>query len=186
MTFVETLVSGITIAILSSWLTVRLAMNRFQNEKWWELKAKTYMRAIESLHHQKSSAKKHYEREVEQVPYSLDYLSNLAKQSLEGRRTLEEIVDTGSFILPTNVRDAIVDYNTVVNDPQLDYVTYFDTVCFEAQKCLDIIIPLARQDLSRKPFADVQILTKKYYERIKDKGSVFQSKQLVKNENSIG
>src|SRR5439155_19344811 len=47
--FITTLLSGLFVAIVTSLLTVRLAVWRFHSEKWWERKAELYSRLMEAL-----------------------------------------------------------------------------------------------------------------------------------------
>ena len=58
---VKALIPGIIIACLASILTVRLAIRRFHEEKWWEKKQEMYSRLLEILHHLKKYASEHYE-----------------------------------------------------------------------------------------------------------------------------
>jgi hypothetical protein len=48
MLFLSSL-SGLLIAIVTSFLTVRLAVWRFHSEKWWEKKAEIYAKLLEAL-----------------------------------------------------------------------------------------------------------------------------------------
>ena len=44
---------GIAIAILSSFITVRLSLARFRSEKWWEKKVTSYEKVIEAFYFSK-------------------------------------------------------------------------------------------------------------------------------------
>ena len=55
---------GIFIATLTSILTVRLAIRRFHQEKWWEKKQEMYSNLLETLHHLKNFASEHYEGQI--------------------------------------------------------------------------------------------------------------------------
>ena len=60
MTFLGTLITGIVIAVVSSFVsarvTVHYALKRFHSEKWWERKAEAYGAILEALHHVRNHA----------------------------------------------------------------------------------------------------------------------------------
>ena len=45
-----TILSGLLIAVATSFLTVWLALRRFRSEKWWERKAELYSKLVEALY----------------------------------------------------------------------------------------------------------------------------------------
>lgn len=49
-TLLATIASGLFIAVITSLLTVWLALRRFRSEKWWERKAELYSKLIEALY----------------------------------------------------------------------------------------------------------------------------------------
>ncbi len=48
--------SAVLVAVITSVLTVRLALRRFYSEKWWERKISAYTEIIKSLHHVREHA----------------------------------------------------------------------------------------------------------------------------------
>lgn len=48
--------SAVLVAIITSIITVRLALRRFYSEKWWEKKSSAYSEIIKSLHHVREHA----------------------------------------------------------------------------------------------------------------------------------
>jgi hypothetical protein len=57
----KTVLPSLILAIFTSILTVYFALRRFQKEKWWEKKEETYSKLLETLHHLKNYAAKHFE-----------------------------------------------------------------------------------------------------------------------------
>ena len=62
------LLTGVGIAAVSSWITVRLSIKQFRNQRWWEKKVETYQRVIEAFHNSKK--------------YSSEYLTTESNPSL--------------------------------------------------------------------------------------------------------
>lgn len=50
---VVNLLVGVPVALLTSWLTVKFALRRFQSEKWFERRVDAYTKVIEALHFMK-------------------------------------------------------------------------------------------------------------------------------------
>ena len=58
---IKIVIPGVLIAALTSYITVRLSIRRFHQEKWWEKKVEMYSRLLVTLHLMKDYAVKHYE-----------------------------------------------------------------------------------------------------------------------------
>ena len=52
-TFLTSLAVGVMVAIVSAYVTVRLALSRFRAEQWWTRKADAYASILEALHYSK-------------------------------------------------------------------------------------------------------------------------------------
>ena len=61
MEIVLTIISGVAIAGLSSWITVQLSQRQFRTEKWWEMKATAYSNLLGTIHDAKAFSEEHLE-----------------------------------------------------------------------------------------------------------------------------
>jgi len=48
------LLPGLLIAVVTAIVTIHLSIKRFHSERWWERKADSYSRIVESLHQMKA------------------------------------------------------------------------------------------------------------------------------------
>ena len=95
---VFTLLAGVPVALLSAWVTVRLALRRFQSERMFERRIDAYVQVLESMH-----AVKHYlERQVwaHELNYTIptDRTDALAKEYDSGLVDLRRYTDLGSVL----------------------------------------------------------------------------------------
>lgn len=93
------IVTAIFIAVVSAFVTVRLSLNRFYVEKWWERKANAYTTIIEAIHHMR-----HYCNEQLDAASEDRDLSEKREKELESRRKdaadeIQKAIDVGSFVL---------------------------------------------------------------------------------------
>ena len=102
------IVSGLLIAIVTSILTVHLAIRRFYKEKWWEKKHEAYSNLLKALHHLKNYAAEHYEGSVNPRYITDEKKDELTKDWKKFSREFELSRDLASFQL-SNEAVAILD-----------------------------------------------------------------------------
>ena len=99
MTILGNLFVGIIIAIVTSIITVWLALKRFRSERWWERKADAYSTIVKSLHHMKI----YCEETIEELESHKDMSEEDSKVLYaKFKEAIEEIAkakDVGSFII---------------------------------------------------------------------------------------
>jgi hypothetical protein len=110
-----TLLSGLFIAVVTSILTVRLALWRFHSEKWWERKAELYSRLMEALfdmhsfNRQMLEAFEHPERQDSaQREKQEKHLESLGSRNQKAADEVQKIAVIGSFIVSDAVANDLV------------------------------------------------------------------------------
>ena len=83
------IVSGVVIAILTSYVTVRLSLWQFRSERWWERKVELYSDVLEALYRIRS----HAANFVDGVDMKTEELS------LEGRKEVERAISVGTLLM---------------------------------------------------------------------------------------
>ena len=83
------IVPGIIIAILTSYITVYLSLWQFRSERWWERKAELYSDVLEALYRIRS----HAANFVDGIDMKTEDLS------LEGRKEVERAISVGTLLL---------------------------------------------------------------------------------------
>ncbi|MFY7927489.1 MAG: hypothetical protein ACOVS5_01345 [Oligoflexus sp.] len=90
--------AGIPVAILTAWVTVKLALRRFQSEKWFERRVDAYTKVIEALHFMRQST----ERQLRAAERGAEIPADAEREMLERYATcladLRRLSDMGSLI----------------------------------------------------------------------------------------
>lgn len=150
-TILISIISAIFIAATSSWITVRLAISRFRDEKWWEKKVSAYEIVIEALHNLKVSSDAHCDAYFLHKELSDEQEKLFREQSESGRTAVERAVNIGSFILSPTCHDRLKAYlkdaSSASNAP--DYFTHLDEHGAAINRCLNDVIEMAKKDIRK-------------------------------------
>ncbi len=140
------------VAVVTSFLTVRLALRRFYKEKWWEKKHETYSHLLETIHHLKNYAAEHYEDQI-----SPDYMTEEKRQKLtrdmtKFYREFTKLRDLASFHLSDEAL-AILDEYEKKKAEASNSKTIFEWIdgdLVAASQCLEALKEAAKRDLKVK------------------------------------
>lgn len=144
--------SAIFIAVISSWVTVRLALRRFYSEKWWERKAEAYSEIIEALYDVYNSIVTTLKRGdwgAKQVPEEIREI--ISERSEEGYYKIVRAVGIGAFIISDEAVDELTKLHRKTNMP-LGEILYdsLDERRSLYKQAIDTIRELAKKDLKVK------------------------------------
>ena len=115
--FVMTLLTGLFIAVVTSILTVWLALWRFHSEKWWERKAELYSRLMEALFDMHSYKRQWLEDYVEsgigeqssaKEEKRKKHLDSLWSRHQKASDEVQKIAVIGAFIVSDAVADDLM------------------------------------------------------------------------------
>jgi hypothetical protein len=144
--------SSVVIAIITAIITVRLALNRFYAEKWWERKYSSYASVIESLHHVKNHADTNLTFALRNREISAEGDAHL-NSKLEGAMAeLRMQLDIGAFLLSkeaVNVMNKLMlelEQSTSVESWQ----EHLELKIIAVNKCLPRMRLIARNELNAK------------------------------------
>ncbi len=98
------IITGLIIAPLSSYITVRLSLARFKEEKRWERKVTAYERVLDGLHIiKKNNTEWENAFNANKPTPPTEKLEELDVKRKEAMDFLERAVDLGRFLLPQDV-----------------------------------------------------------------------------------
>jgi len=148
----KALLPGIVISALTAILTVRLAIRRFHEEKWWEKKQEVYSSLLVTLHHLKNYAAEHYEGEIDP-----NYITDEKSQELRNdwkkcSREFAKLKDLASFHL-SNESVAILDQYEKKKAEASSAGNIFEWIegdLAAASECLEKLKKAAKRDLKVK------------------------------------
>jgi hypothetical protein len=145
----KVILSGIVIATLTSLITVRLAIRRFHEEKWWEKKQEMYSSLLETLHRIKNYTEEIYEGEIDPSYITVEKKEELARDWKMFSRDFAKMIDLASFHL-SNEAVAILDQYKKEKTIAHKSDTIFECIDGDlaaVSKCLENLKKAAKNDL---------------------------------------
>ena len=145
-----TLLASIPIALLTSWVTVRFALRRFQSEKWFERRVDAYTKVVESLHYMKhcterqiAAARRGYEmpKEIEE---------ELVASYRKGLADLRRLTDMGALLFSAEAVAVLDTLNKELSEAT-DEQSWWENLDAESAaitKCLSALRPIAKRELN--------------------------------------
>ena len=94
-----TILSGVAIAGLSSWITVHLSLKRFRTEKWWEKRAEAYSNLLGAIHDAKAFAENNLEADQRNRELTEEEDKELRSKSKRAEGEIYRAMDVGAFYL---------------------------------------------------------------------------------------
>ena len=94
-----TIVSGILIAAVTSWISVRLAIRQFYSQKWWERKADAYASIVEALYHVKHNLETEMSAEEFGAQLSAETKEEIKRKYKESFQQINRAEGMGAFII---------------------------------------------------------------------------------------
>lgn len=148
-----TLSSGLIVAVVSSLLTVRLALRRFYSEKWWERKAAAYTAIMESMHHVREHADTHLAFELNGRELPADGKDKLDRELRQAVADLRRHRDVGSLVISAEATAALNElFQELEKSAQIgherSFFEYLDYRVGALDRSLQNMRRMARQDLS--------------------------------------
>lgn len=146
------IVAGILIAVVSSWITVQLSLIKFQKEKLWEKKLESYSNIIESLHNLKEylSSEESFETgERDREHVSKEFLDRLVGKYISSNEAVKKYKDIGELILPSEAILLLEKYYKEIKVERESYYEHVDETLHATNLCLKEMISFAKTDLNK-------------------------------------
>lgn len=144
------LLAGIPVALLTSWLTVKFALRRFQSEKWFERRVDAYTKVIEALHFMSRCVEAQLRAAMRNAELSNEIEEEFIASYRKGLADLRRLTDMGSLIFS---QEAIVVLNALNTELQAasDAYTWWEHLDAEGaaiSKCIIELRKIAKRDLN--------------------------------------
>jgi hypothetical protein len=145
--------SSLGIAVVTSLVSVRLALRRFYSEKWWERKSASYIAIIESLHHLREHADTHLTFEMKDLKLPTEGAELLERNLKQAMADLRKHRDIGSFVISEEAMSILnslfAELDKSVEIGRLkSYVEYLDYRVGAIDETLGQLRGVAKRDLS--------------------------------------
>jgi hypothetical protein len=106
-TVAVSLVGQLAVGLLIAWVTVRLALGRFREEKWWERKYDAYSEMLTALHRMRKSFGEEAALDLRDVKPSDEQKAEWDSDFRAGKSTIARHTDLGDFLLSPSACKAI-------------------------------------------------------------------------------
>ncbi len=142
--------ASLTTAVVTSKITVRLAIKRFYAEKWWERKSAAYAQVIEALHHLREHADTNLTFSYLEKDLPIEGEKELVDKLQQAMAELRKQRDIGSFVISV---EAVVELNKLFSElekstKERDWQAYLDCRLTAIDRCIPEIRRIAKFDLA--------------------------------------
>lgn len=95
-----TVASGIPVALLTAWLTVKFSLKRFRSEKWFERRMDAYTKLIDSLHLMRHTNDRQLRAAYRGVELPKETEEQLVGSYLKGLAEVRRLTDVVALLFP--------------------------------------------------------------------------------------
>lgn len=138
-------------ALFSAWITVKLSLPKFRQERLWDRKAVAYERIIEAFHKSKMFSSEHLNAKFQNSDVVEDRDNELCRLYSEAREEISRATDIGSFTLSARALELLAEYQKESRYDDSDpNPSWLDVLQFEnsvTDKYLNLLIAEAKRDL---------------------------------------
>lgn len=148
------IIPGILIAVVTSFLTVRLAIRQFYAQKWWERKQEAYSEIMEALFRFQRYHRRWMYIEGKSMPVSNEHAVNLGQEYDDAVGKLEKAAAIGAYIISDEAA-ALIDtvlreenrlLQEMVNE-RISSMEYFSGSKQAIDTCIATLRDVAKRDL---------------------------------------
>ena len=149
---IKSLLIGAVVAVITAWITVKLALRRFYTEKWWERKAQAYSETIGSLAKMRICFDKWEEELFEHKYVSPETRRKANEEYVSAKRVIENAVAVGSFIVSEEAAQVLGSFFKELQkeDIQGDWLNDLDRHHGEVIKCIASLREIANRELKKR------------------------------------
>ena len=144
-----TVLAGIPIALITAWVTVRLALRRFQSETWFERRIEAYTRVIESLHCMKQITERQVRAERRGIEIPTDAESELVEAYCHALADLRRVTDLGALVFSADAIHLLEQLDKALNEAsdEQSWWEHLDADAAAIKMCLISIRNVAKREL---------------------------------------
>jgi len=124
----------LVVGLVTAFVTVRLTLGRFREERWWERKAQAYADLFQALFDVQWHAKRHLEEIEEGAHFVEGYMKQLADRASAGYMAIRKYAAIGPFLFSPATATRLaqleksLDQRTYNLDPHEEFSETLDAV----------------------------------------------------------
>jgi len=145
------IVNAISI-FLASWLTVRLALQKFYTQKWWERKAQAYSEIIGSLAKKRTCFDRWWDEELGHKEIVVEARKKVDEEYASAKRVIEDTAAVGSFIVSEEAAEVLRFSLTELQKENMkeDWLKDRDRQHGKVINCITRLREIAKRELSKR------------------------------------
>lgn len=127
------LAPALVVGVVTALVTVRLALSRFRQERWWERKAQAYADLFEALFNVQWHAKRQIEAIEEGAHFVEGYMEGLSERASAGYLSIRKLAAIGPFLFSAETANRLAALEKSLDrpsreDPHDEYSDALDAV----------------------------------------------------------
>ncbi len=160
--FALSIMSGIVIATITAWVTVRLSLRQFYKEKWWERRAKAYQNIIEALYDMKRftdeclAGYREWEysqmdgQEVEVSEESARRHQELLRKHKDAAENIDRVTAIGAFVISAKAIKYLTELQAELEDAKRipDDDVQMENEAAALGRCIERVRECAKKELN--------------------------------------
>jgi len=111
---------ALVVGIVTAFVTVRLALSRFRQERWWERKAQAYADLFEALFDVQWHARRRIEEIEEGSQFVEGYMQRLADRASTGYSEIRKYAAIGPFLFSSETASRLAQLEKSLDRPSHD------------------------------------------------------------------
>ena len=147
------LATSLVIAVVTSLLTVRLALQRFRRERWWDRKAESYSRIVEALHGLVDFYEVSFDDHISHRERNEDQEAKMEAEFEQHRREVRKATGIGAFIISEKIAKVLSSLEKESHKNRREAQSsfeWYDSQTATFRKALLEVRRLAKEDLEVK------------------------------------
>jgi len=146
---VQTLVTAILVAVLTSLLSVHLALKKYRTEKWWEKKLECYIDTIHAMNEIINFCDGLIAEELDGEDIPKKRIENLRKGFHKGRLFLDTQLNIGHLLMSEEAHKELLLLDVAFNraEKESDFMGKITEIRVKTEECIYSFIRHAKKDL---------------------------------------
>ena len=136
-------------AVLTSFISVNIALRKYKSEQWWDKKLNSYMTIIEALNNMMVYCDLYIDVEFEGRSIFEINLEKYKNEFNSCNIILNQQVNIGSLLFSNQVCKVLLKLSASISSSEsiTDMDKRFGYIRCEISECLNLLVPYAKQDL---------------------------------------
>ncbi len=146
---IQTLTTSILVAVLTSFLSVHLALRRYRTENWWERKAECYIDSVNVMNDIIRFCDNTL-AELDGLTISNEEKEELKRKFHKGKLLLETQTNIGHLLVSKKAHADLLALDRAMSsaDREENIMQQIAGIRVETENCLHVFIPHAKEDLN--------------------------------------